>query len=362
MQQEVQRYRQVRRIAQVGCFVSITLGGLGVFVAPAHAHVLLWLLAGCCLALFAFGLYCMRGQSWLAESVPAAQTKAPDPALQLVSDVLPTWVQHITVVKQQTEDATVQLTTSFAKVLDQFSQAGIGTATPGTSGTRSDSIALLTLCERELQPVVQSLRSIVESKDALLKRISHLTEQTHQLSALAEQVRSIAAQTNLLALNAAIEAARAGESGRGFAVVAAEVRHLSQRSAATGQDIGEGVARVLKAMDETLLAARASTQQDEQTVKLSGELVEDVLGHVQQMGAASERVRDRSLAVHAQVQQLLVSMQFQDRIAQILEGTLTDMQRMGDLLAGDAAQVPTLQQWIAQVNDNAHMPEQLIKL
>ena len=50
-------------------------------------------------------------------------------------------------------------------------------------------------------------------------------------------IDSIAFQTNILALNAAVEAARAGEQGRGFAVVAAEVRALSQRTAAAAREI-----------------------------------------------------------------------------------------------------------------------------
>jgi methyl-accepting chemotaxis protein len=52
-------------------------------------------------------------------------------------------------------------------------------------------------------------------------------------------IDGIAFQTNILALNAAVEAARAGEQGRGFAVVAAEVRSLSQRSAAAAREIKE---------------------------------------------------------------------------------------------------------------------------
>jgi aerotaxis receptor len=50
-------------------------------------------------------------------------------------------------------------------------------------------------------------------------------------------IDEIAFQTNILALNAAVEAARAGEQGRGFAVVAAEVRNLSQKTAAAAKEI-----------------------------------------------------------------------------------------------------------------------------
>ena len=87
---------------------------------------------------------------------------AGDDLARLVYDILPAWQHHVGLVKQQTEDAVIQLTTSFGLVLEQFDQAGIGTARQGdTSGT----LSLLTLCDRELQPVVGSLTLLLEGKD-----------------------------------------------------------------------------------------------------------------------------------------------------------------------------------------------------
>jgi aerotaxis receptor len=74
-----------------------------------------------------------------------------------------------------------------------------------------------------VQSVSQTMQSIADSSGKITE-IIHLIE-------------GVAFQTNILALNAAVEAARAGEQGRGFAVVAAEVRALSQRTAAAAKEI-----------------------------------------------------------------------------------------------------------------------------
>jgi methyl-accepting chemotaxis protein len=217
------------------------------------------------------------------EAKAGAQEMARQSAQDLASfllDVMPAWQHHVDIVKTQTETAVTQLTSSFAKVLEQFDLAGIGGARAGGAANSSNTIGLLDLCERELQPVVLSLTHVIDSKDALLVNIRNLAKETLELQAMAAEVRSIAAQTNLLALNAAIEAARAGESGRGFAVVASEVRMLSQRSAETGTRIGQRVGQIAAIMNDTMTTAEAANVEDKRAVSLSGELVEHVLGHV----------------------------------------------------------------------------------
>lgn len=294
-----------------------------------------------------------------------AQAQAGDVAQQaaqevtgLLRDVLPAWQHHVESVKTQTEGAVVQLTTSFATVLQQFDLAGIGGASGGNDA--ANTIGLLALCEHELQPVVLSLTNVIEGKDALLVNIRNLARETLELQAMAAEVRSIAAQTNLLALNAAIEAARAGESGRGFAVVASEVRMLSQRSAETGRRIGERVGQIGAIMNATMGAAEAANIEDKHAVSLSGELVEHVLGHVRKLGASADAMHKHGMVVRSEVEKLLVAMQFQDRVSQILSGVDNNMALMHQTLADAQTQaLPTSDDWLDALNQAANMNDQL---
>jgi len=280
----------------------------------------------------------------------------------LLQDVLPAWQHHVGLVKTQTEGAVVQLTSSFASVLQQFDLAGIGGGAAGGGGDDGKSISLLALCERELQPVVLSLTNVIDGKDALLANVRNLAKETLELQAMAAEVRSIAAQTNLLALNAAIEAARAGESGRGFAVVASEVRMLSQRSAETGKHIGERVGHIGAIMNTTLSAAEEATVEDKHAVSLSGELVEHVLGHVRKLGASADSMRTHGLVVRREVEKLLVAMQFQDRVSQILGGVNDNIDSMQQTL-DDMATValPSSEEWLADMNQRATMADQIYR-
>lgn len=82
-------------------------------------------------------------------------------------------------------------------------------------------------------------------------------------------IDSIAFQTNILALNAAVEAARAGEQGRGFTVVASEVRKLAQKSAVAAKEIK-------KLIDDSVAQVEAGSQMAD----TAGEVINGVVTEV----------------------------------------------------------------------------------
>ena len=88
------------------------------------------------------------------------------------------------------------------------------------------------------------------------ERVSELSKAASRIGDVVELINTIAGQTNLLALNATIEAARAGEAGRGFAVVASEVKALAEQTAKATGEIGQQIAGIQAATQESVGAIK----------------------------------------------------------------------------------------------------------
>ena len=103
-----------------------------------------------------------------------------------------------------------------------------------------------------------------------------------------------------------------------------------------------------------------ATIQDKQAVSLSGELVEHVLGHVRKLGASADSMHTHGMVVRHEVENLLVAMQFQDRVSQILCGVSDNFERMQQTLEQlETDPLPTIDEWLAAMNQTSTMDDQL---
>jgi methyl-accepting chemotaxis protein len=301
-------------------------------------------------ALACLGAWRLRARAGAsADSTPAVAPEArADALLTLVSHVVEVWQRQAGLVRSQTEEAGLQVIDNFTSMIKEFDGAGFG-GVSGESDARQEgtTINLLTLCERELSPVTASLEQVILSKDVLLNSVRALAEETQALNEMAAQVGVIAAHTNLLAINAAIEAARAGESGRGFAVVATEVRKLSLMSADTGKHISQRVMQIGATMKATLHNAATAAEADKKVIDVTGAVIQDVLEHVRALGASCQSMRDHGGIIRRNVEDVMVALQYQDRVAQILEVLDQDMARLRGVIADPDAIPPGCEEWMS---------------
>jgi methyl-accepting chemotaxis protein len=193
---------------------------------------------------------------------------------------------------------------------------------------------------------------------------------TKELKEMAINVGLIAQQTNLLALNAAIEAARAGEVGRGFAVVANEVRTLAHLSADTGKKMTDTVETVNNAIVNTLKVSQQYAAQDAQMASHSEQVIDNVLEQFSAtatgLNDSSEVLRSESQLIQNEISEVLVALQFQDRVSQVLAHVRNDIDKLNqtlddsgqDLAEGLMPAPINVNAWIEALQKSSSMPEQ----
>lgn len=271
---------------------------------------------------------------------------------RLCHEVLPVWSGQVEMARGQTEEAINALAGRFGD-LSQRLEAAVAVSQGSAGHDASAANGLVTLLnesQSELNSIIAALRCALQSKDALLQAVQDLSHFTGELKEMAQEVGSIANQTNLLALNAAIEAARVGEQGRGFAVVAGEVRLLSKLSATTGKKMSDTVETVSRSIAATLDLSRQYAQHDDAAIGGAERSIERVLGkfHAAAMGLsdASDALRRESQLMHGEISDVLVALQFQDRVSQMLSHVQNDMdkltQHLDDCEAEDATGADTV--------------------
>jgi methyl-accepting chemotaxis protein len=250
----------------------------------------------------------------------------------VVSQSLPIWAKQVETARQQTEVAIVALTARFDGIVNRLDRAlGAVDAGSATRAIAEDAAE----GERHLAEVIEALKLIQESRNALAQDIRALVSHADELRKMSSDVESIAFQTNMLALNAAIEAAHAGAAGKGFAVVAHEVRSLSEAARNTGKRISSTVGVISTALMEIGTKNERVSSRDTQAVADSQDHIRTVLDRFNQrtthLAETAQQSQRASETIKSEVCESLVQLQFQDRVGQILQHVIDSMRQAEEL-------------------------------
>ena len=285
-----------------------------------------------------------RLQAARIDAVMAEQQQACDAKLQAAANqgitgledfcarTVPVWARQIETARAETEGSITALAQRFSGISERLSGA-VAASQQASSGIGGNgAIDVIETSERELKTLIDTLKTAQHARDAVFDEIRGLSRYTEELQKMATDVAAIAAQTNLLALNAAIEAARAGEAGRGFAVVADEVRKLSGLSSDTGKKMSEKVGVINAAMVGACKVAEEASAQDAQSIKNSESAVHNVIGRfggvATRLSESTEMLQKENNGIGIEINEVLVSLQFQDRVSQILTQVRGNMQKL----------------------------------
>ncbi|WP_034639576.1 methyl-accepting chemotaxis protein [Chitinilyticum aquatile] len=343
--------------------VALLCGTLGLLLLASGIWA--WLLAAACLIAGIAALLLDRRPAETGPRHPAHSTDispATPPAGQadaLLSAILPLWDHNVSLARQQTEQAADDLVSRFSAIMVRLKQALNGDQ-PGSGQV----LQVISSSDRQLQDILAALEQAAQERQRFQQEITSLASFTEELKRMASDVAHIAGQTNLLALNAAIEAARAGEAGRGFAVVADEVRKLSTMSGETGKHIREKVETVNTSMQAMLDLSQDFASRDQRLISDSGDTIRSVIGAFEQASALLaqdlEELRGASQAIESDISEVMVNLQFQDRVSQILSHISADMQKLGSVAERRQLAEQDPQQWSAELSRSYTTLEQHI--
>ena len=276
---------------------------------------------------------------------------------------------QIETARVQTEDAIVALASRFSGIANKLESAVAASqnAAGGLTGSGQDNVlTMLAQSRTELMTVTDTLKSVQQSRDAMLTEICGLMKYTDEMRNMAADVAAIALQTKLLALNAAVEAARAGEAAKGFGVVADEVRKLSALSSEAGKKMANKVNAINAAISTVSGAAKRSAEQDARSALQCESIIQNVLSRFRdstsRLSDSADILQRESGGIRDEVSDVLVSLQFQDRVSQILSHARASLEELcehvGQQLQQREGSPEDIRRWLDQMAQSYSTEEQ----
>lgn len=342
-------------LAAAACIVLI--------MTSSAAVISVW----CSVVLAAAGVLAGR---WLSQSharaiVSAGATPAaPAGKLrELCTRTLPVWQRQIDTSRDEADKSVADLSRAFGAIAQRLDKVlQVTQLDDAPLPGRASLLDVIARSGSALNGLVDALKELQQSRDGMVRDIG---AQAASLRDNAVEVRSIALQTRILTLNAAIEAARAGAAGAPFAVIVGDMRQLAARTAETSEHISKqtetlnaAVAAAFRESSADDAAASAGTRAQ----AVIGTVVRDFRDITENLSAAIEAMARERGEVRLAVSDALVSLQFQDRVSQILSHVTHSMQTLAARLSQPDAGAADIDAWLGEMSAAYTMQEEFANL
>lgn len=282
--------------------------------------------------------------------------------------------KKISGVIKTTEEATDTIAQSFQAVINkaaiQARQAmELLEGTQGSSQTQGPQSLrdFIRISDERLNKMADEVVRVADLSVHMVQNLDGVQSRAQSIDGFLLDVERLADQTSLLALNADIEAARVGDYGRGFAVVANEVRRLSQRSHVFSRGIRQHLTGVKAGLNKTYGDMRTLTAEDmEHALKIKDEVLKLTQSLEDKNREVEETVGDINVIsreIAQDVQNIVISLQFQDITRQQLNSMLEPMDDLRTSLANLVDETLSInrdikqgksgdERWLARMKEN----------
>lgn len=259
--------------------------------------------------------------------------------LQEMIALVPEITHQLLKVTKQTESSAMEIGDKVRYIFEKAQEHLVEShqiSSQFTGGRSSSSGTSLSEVIQNSLGLLHELISMLDENSQLnsisSRSIDQILINTAEINKISDEIQYISDQTNLLALNAAIEAARAGEHGRGFSVVAEEVRKLSDRTSAASNSIIKIVGKVntnIRDMSKNLLEnIRKNTEKKSHVDQAVSELVRTAEESTEIFTKLIANAVTSSESVAKSIDQIVLSLQFQDITKQQIEHAMQPLDRI----------------------------------
>jgi len=276
-------------------------------------------------------------------AAPAPPVAGSAPLADLLREVLPVWQGNVQLARAQTQSAIDSLTARFVGIHERLG----GALDPARHGTNGEMLQTVQHAAEQLGAIATALEGMLASRQVLVTKFDSLMAANDEIRRLAQQNEQLAGQTGVTDLLSDEQswqelAERSAENSRQIAARAKSARQQIMAAIGTTGDATastEGIAENSRAVIDQIIA--------------------DFRHSAMKLTTSMEALEDEGREVDREVCDILVHLQFQDRISQILDHVQRDILRLRSAAADAEAQaLPSPQQWLADLEKTYTTQEQ----